>query len=63
LTGVDKLDEPPSLIALRDQVDALLPRIDLTDAILEMHGYTRFADEFTHISQNNARVDDLASAV
>ena len=28
LTGLDKLDEPPSLIALREQVDALLPRID-----------------------------------
>ena len=33
LTGLDKLDEPPSLIALREQVDALLPRIDLTDAL------------------------------
>jgi len=63
LTALDKLDEPPSLIALRDQVDALLPRIDLTDAILEIHGYTRFADEFTHINQSNARVDDLALSI
>ena len=63
LTGLDKLDEPPSLIALREQVDALLPRIDLTDAILEIHGYTGFADEFTHISQNNARLDNLALSI
>jgi hypothetical protein len=53
----------PSLIALREQVDALLPRIDLTDAILEIHGYTGFADEFTHISQNNARLDNLALSI
>jgi hypothetical protein len=63
LTGLDKLDEPPSLIALREQIDALLPRIDLTDAILEIHGYTGFADEFTHIGQNNARVDNLALSI
>jgi hypothetical protein len=52
LTGLDKLEEPASLITLRDQVDALLPRIDLTDAILEIHGYTGFADEFTHIRRS-----------
>jgi hypothetical protein len=63
LTGLDYLDEAPSLIALREQVDALLPRIDLTDAILEIHGYTGFADDFTHISQNNARVDNLALSI
>jgi Tn3 transposase DDE domain-containing protein len=38
-------------------------RIDLTDAILEIHGYTGFADQFTHISQNNARVDNLALSI
>jgi hypothetical protein len=38
LTGLDKLEEPRSLIILRDRVDALLPRLDLTDAILEIHG-------------------------
>jgi len=30
LTGLDKLDEPSSLIALRGQIDSLLPRTDLT---------------------------------
>jgi hypothetical protein len=37
LTGLDKLDEPSSLIALRGQIDSLLPRTDLTDAILEIN--------------------------
>jgi len=40
LGKLDKLDEPSSLIALREQVNALLPHVDLTDAILEIHGYT-----------------------
>jgi hypothetical protein len=31
LTGLDKLDKPSSLIALRGQIDSLLPRTDLTD--------------------------------
>ena len=52
LTGLDKLDEPESLVELRDQVDALIPRSDITDAVLEIHGFTGFADEFTHISQS-----------
>ena len=63
LRGLDKLDEPSSLIVLRDKVHALLPRIDLTDAILEIHGYTGFADEFTHISEHNARVDNLPLSI
>jgi hypothetical protein len=63
LTGLDKLEEPPNLIKLRDQVDALLPRIDLTDVVLEIHGYTGFADEFTHISEGTARVENLALSI
>jgi hypothetical protein len=37
--------------------------VSTTDAILEIHGYTGFADEFTHISQNNARLDNLALSI
>ncbi len=63
LSGLDKLDEPRSLIELRDRVDMLLPRVELTDAILEIHGHTGFANEFTHISENNARVDNLPLSI
>ena len=59
ITNLDKLDEPPSLITLRDKVTALLPRIDLTELLLEIHAHTGFADEFTHISEANARATDL----
>ena len=47
LTGLDKLDEPPSLHTLREQVLALLPRIDLPELLLEIHARTGFAHEFT----------------
>jgi TnpA family transposase len=60
LTHFDKLDEPPSLTLLTQQVDDLLPSVDLTELLLEIHAHTGFADEFTHISESNARADDLA---
>lgn len=63
LTGLDKLDEPASLIELRDRVAELLPRIDLPELLLEIHAHTGFADEFTHISEGKARVDDLPISV
>ncbi len=59
VTGLDKLDEPPSLLALRDQVQALLPRVDLPEVLLEIHARTGFANEFTHSSEDAARVADL----
>ena len=63
LTPLDKLDEPLSLVKLREQVESLLPRVDLPDAILEIHGLTGFADEFTHISEGRGRVRDLALSI
>jgi TnpA family transposase len=63
LTGLDKLDEPSSLVLLRERVHALLPHVNMTDAILEMHGYTGFADEFTHISEHKARVENLPLSI
>jgi Tn3 transposase DDE domain len=59
LTGLDKLDEPPTLIKLRDEVLARLPRVDLPEVLLEIHARTGFAHEFTHISEGAARVGDL----
>lgn len=60
ITNLDKLDESQSLITLREQVAALLPRIDLTELLLEIHTHTSFADAFTHVSEANARVSDLS---
>jgi len=59
LTGLDKLEEPPSLLTLRDAVLTRLPRVDLPEVLLEMHARTGFAHAFTHISEGDARVADL----
>ncbi len=56
LTPLDKLEEPPRLLKLKDQVDSLLPRVDLPDAILEIHALTGLADAFAHISEGGGRV-------
>jgi TnpA family transposase len=60
LTGLDKLEEPSSLITLREEVAALLPRVDLPEVLLEIQARTGFAGGFTHISEGAARVTDLA---
>ena len=36
LSTLDKLEEPPSLLALREAVTARLPRIDLPEVLLEV---------------------------
>jgi len=59
LTGLDKLEEPPSLLRLRDAVLKRLPRVDLPELLLEIHARTGFAHAFTHISEGDARVADL----
>lgn len=59
ITNLDKLDEPPSLVQLNGQVNELLPAVDITEMLLEVHAHTGFADEFTHVSESNARADDL----
>lgn len=59
LSHLDKLDEPPSLIALRRAVDARLPAVDLPEIILEVAARTGFANAFTHISERASRASAL----
>ncbi|MER5326009.1 hypothetical protein [Streptosporangium roseum] len=40
LTGLDRLDEPATLTALRADVDARIPVVDLPEALLEVHAWT-----------------------
>lgn len=63
ITHFDKLDVPPSLALLSQQVDALVPSVDLTELLLEIHAHTGFADEFIHVSESNARAEDLTVSV
>jgi hypothetical protein len=57
LSPLEKLEEPPSLVALRRAVAARLPRVDLPDILLEVAERTGFATAFTHVSEGNAQVD------
>jgi len=63
ITPFDKLGEVPSLTLLTQQIDDLLPRVDLTELLLEINAHTKFADEFTHVSESNARADDLTISI
>ncbi|NQY62126.1 MAG: Tn3 family transposase [Alteromonadaceae bacterium] len=63
ITNLDKLDEPPSLTLLKEQVSSLIPKVDLTEMLLEIHAHTGFLDEFTHVSESNARIHDLATSI
>lgn len=59
LSPLDKLEEPASLIALRDKVSNMLPRVELPELMLEIAARTNFTEAFTHISERTARAADL----
>ena len=59
LGALDKLEEPNSLLQLRAAVADLMPRVDLPETLLEIAARTGFAEAFTHVSERNARADNL----
>jgi len=63
VSNLDKIEEPSSLLELRDQVSSLLPRVDLPQVVLEIHQQTGFLDEFTHISEGNSRASNLSTSL
>jgi Tn3 transposase DDE domain len=63
LSPLDKLEEPPSLIALKAAVAARFPRVDLPELLLETHPRTGFASGFTHASEGGARAGDVATSL
>jgi TnpA family transposase len=63
LTGLDKLEEPPSLVQLREAVNARLPRVDLPEILLEIAARTDFTSKFTHVSEHASRVSDLSVSI
>lgn len=63
ITNLDKLEVSPNLALLNEQISGLLPQVDLTELILEMHAHTGFLDEFTHVSELNARADELPISI
>ena len=59
LSPLDKMDEPASLVTLREKVASMLPHVDLPEVILEVAARTGFTDVFTHVSERTARASDL----
>ena len=60
---IDQLEEPASLIALRQAVSDRLPQVDLPELLLEIDARTGFAGAFTHASEAEARAGDLRASV
>ncbi|WP_227999729.1 Tn3 family transposase [Nocardia australiensis] len=64
VAALTALPDPPSLIDLRRRIDAMLPRVDLPELVMEvMSWYPEFTEAFTHVSGNPARVADLNVSV
>jgi TnpA family transposase len=63
VTPLDKLDEPDSLVKLRAAVNARLPRVDLPEVLLEIAARTDFTSKFTHVSERESRMQDLAMSL
>ena len=63
MTGLDQLEEPASLIALRQAVSDRLPQVDLPELLLEIDARTGFAGAFTHASEAEARAGELRTSV
>ena len=59
LSNLDRLEEPDSLEDLSKKVRELIPEIDITELLLEIDTHTGFTKEFSHVSEENSRVDDL----
>jgi Domain of unknown function (DUF4158)/Tn3 transposase DDE domain len=55
--------EPASLAELRALVGGMLPRVDISDLLLEVHAWTGCFDAYTHISEARARMEDLPISV
>ncbi|MGA8052391.1 MAG: Tn3 family transposase, partial [Burkholderiales bacterium] len=63
LSPLDKLDEPSSLAALRNEIKARMPRVDLPEILLEIAARTGCMDAFTHLTERTARAADLTTSL
>ncbi|NIM95568.1 MAG: Tn3 family transposase [Anaerolineales bacterium] len=60
-SGRDRLVLSP--LTKLEELDSLLPSVNLPEAMLEIHRRTGFADEFTHISETKSYVEDFSISV
>jgi TnpA family transposase len=63
VTALDRLEEPNSLIKLRESVNARLPRVDLPEVLLEIAARTNLTAKFTHVSERESRASDIGVSI
>ena len=63
LARLEALDEPPTLLALRELVARMLPRVDLPEVLLEVDAWTGYLSEFSHVAEFGTRMQDLATSL
>jgi hypothetical protein len=64
VAAIKAIEEPESLIELRKRVTAMMPRVDLSEAIREVLGWCpQFLDSPTSISGGRAHLADLDISV
>lgn len=63
LSPLEALEEPPSLIALRHEIKARMPRVDLPEILLEIAARTGCMEAFTHLTERTARATDLTTSL
>lgn len=63
IEALDKLEEPNSLLRLREAVADLMPRVDLPEILIEVAARSGFAEAFTHVSERSARAENLVTSL
>lgn len=63
ISRLDELEEPASLVEVRNTLSTMLPQVELPELLLEMQERTSFASEFTHVGEGGHRVADLPKSV
>lgn len=59
VTPLERMQESSTLKALRDEVLARLPRVDLADILVEVGAWTRFPDRLERAGGTDSRTPDL----
>ena len=63
LSPLEALEEPASLTALRHEIRARIPRVDLPEILLETAARTGCMEAFTHLTDRTARASDLTTSL
>lgn len=56
---LEAVGESDSLVWLRKTAQAMLPRVDLPELLLEVHAWTGFLHSYTHLAGTSTRTKDL----